>query len=44
MRYCRDVGLAKFKRKLTNQKLKETFVKHENQNKQLTLEMFQVAV
>lgn len=44
MRYCRDVGLMRFKKILTNKRLKEVFVKHEDKDKMLGLEQFQAAV
>ena len=44
MRYCRDVGLMRFKKALTNKRLKEVFVKYEDKDKMLGLEQFQTAV
>ena len=37
MRYCRDVGLMRFKKALTNKRLKEIFVKYEDKDKMLVL-------
>lgn len=44
MRYCRDVGLMRFKKAITSKKLKEVFVKYEDKDKLLGLEQFQAAV
>ena len=44
MRYCKDVGLSRINKLASIKLSKQTFVKFEDKNKQLTFERFQAAV